>query len=374
MRTVGVARDGARRALAGAHVVLERLSADGGAGPPQREPPAAGAVAARRRTRSRRRRRPRRRRSAPRDRSRGRSARRPAATPSSARRALTAGSGQARPRASSVRVHTISGEHDRRHPRLRAPRPPLHRRCRCSSPPPPRGSRRSGSRRSSALDPLLDEQLHARALRPEETPALSEPGRETFARSLVALRDTAAELPDCRIWACAAAVETTGVERRTDAARRRALDAAVPARGGRRAAGGGVRRALARRRSRRAAARRLRHAPARPLPRRAQRRRSQREPRARRLRRRQRDVQRRGAPARRRAPADGAPAPARHRAAGRAGHRRCRPDRAPRSPTARRWRRAAIEFSDRSEGIPQTFLQLAALTKDMAERVCGIER
>jgi peroxiredoxin family protein len=63
-----------------------------------------------------------------------------------------------------------------------------------------------------ALDPLLDEQLLARALRPDETPALSEPGRATFARSLVELRETAAELPDCRIWACAAAVETTGLE------------------------------------------------------------------------------------------------------------------------------------------------------------------
>jgi peroxiredoxin family protein len=64
----------------------------------------------------------------------------------------------------------------------------------------------------AALDPLLDAQLLARALRPEETPALSEPGRATFARTLVELRETAAELPDCRIWACAAAVETTGLE------------------------------------------------------------------------------------------------------------------------------------------------------------------
>ena len=63
-----------------------------------------------------------------------------------------------------------------------------------------------------ALEPLLDGELLARALRPDETPALSPPGRETFARSLVALRETAAELPDCRIWACAAAVETTGLE------------------------------------------------------------------------------------------------------------------------------------------------------------------
>jgi peroxiredoxin family protein len=72
-----------------------------------------------------------------------------------------------------------------------------------------------------ALEPLLDEQLLARALRPEETPALSEPGRGVFARTLVELRETAAELPDCRIWACAAAVETTGldVEGRLDGVR-----------------------------------------------------------------------------------------------------------------------------------------------------------
>jgi peroxiredoxin family protein len=63
-----------------------------------------------------------------------------------------------------------------------------------------------------ALEPLLDDQLLARALRPDETPALSEPGREVFARTLAELRETAAELPDCRIWACAAAVETTGLE------------------------------------------------------------------------------------------------------------------------------------------------------------------
>jgi peroxiredoxin family protein len=61
-----------------------------------------------------------------------------------------------------------------------------------------------------ALAPLLDEDLEARALRPEETPMLTD--RATFARSLVALRETAAELPECRVWACAAAVETTGAD------------------------------------------------------------------------------------------------------------------------------------------------------------------
>jgi peroxiredoxin family protein len=64
-----------------------------------------------------------------------------------------------------------------------------------------------------ALAPLLDPDLEARALRPEAAPAVSEEGRMTFARSLAGLRDAAAELPDCRIWACAAAAETTGVPR-----------------------------------------------------------------------------------------------------------------------------------------------------------------
>jgi hypothetical protein len=33
-----------------------------------------------------------------------------------------------------------------------------------------------------------------------------------------------------------------------------------------------------------------------------------------------------------------------------------------------------IAFSDRSEGVPSTFQRLAAFTKDVTERVCGIER
>jgi peroxiredoxin family protein len=64
-----------------------------------------------------------------------------------------------------------------------------------------------------ALAPLLDPELEQRALQPAETPALSADGRATFARTLAELRATAAELPECRIWACAAAVETTGVAR-----------------------------------------------------------------------------------------------------------------------------------------------------------------
>jgi peroxiredoxin family protein len=65
----------------------------------------------------------------------------------------------------------------------------------------------------AALAPLLDPELEARALAPAATPLLSAAGRPLFARTLAELRATAAELPDCRIWACAAAVETTGVAR-----------------------------------------------------------------------------------------------------------------------------------------------------------------
>lgn len=59
-----------------------------------------------------------------------------------------------------------------------------------------------------ALGPLVDPQLAGRALRPETTPHLSEPGRGVFARSLAELRDMAAP----SIHACAAAVETTGLD------------------------------------------------------------------------------------------------------------------------------------------------------------------
>jgi peroxiredoxin family protein len=65
----------------------------------------------------------------------------------------------------------------------------------------------------AALEPLLTAELEDEARRPAATPALTGPGREIFARSLAELRATAAELPDCRLWACAAAVETTGADR-----------------------------------------------------------------------------------------------------------------------------------------------------------------
>jgi peroxiredoxin family protein len=64
-----------------------------------------------------------------------------------------------------------------------------------------------------ALAPMLDDRLMARALRPEAAPDVSDAGREVFARTLAELRDTALALDECRIWACAAAVEATGAPR-----------------------------------------------------------------------------------------------------------------------------------------------------------------
>lgn len=40
-----------------------------------------------------------------------------------------------------------------------------------------------------------------------------EEGADAFTRTLAELRRTAAELEDCRLWACAAAVETTRADR-----------------------------------------------------------------------------------------------------------------------------------------------------------------
>jgi peroxiredoxin family protein len=55
-----------------------------------------------------------------------------------------------------------------------------------------------------ALAPMLDPDLRGRGL---ASGAVAD--AETFARSLAELRDTARELEDCRLWACAAAVELT---------------------------------------------------------------------------------------------------------------------------------------------------------------------
>jgi peroxiredoxin family protein len=60
-----------------------------------------------------------------------------------------------------------------------------------------------------ALGPLLDPQLEARAL---AAPQIVASERAAFARTLAELRDAATSLPDCRIWACAAAVQAIGAD------------------------------------------------------------------------------------------------------------------------------------------------------------------
>lgn len=59
-----------------------------------------------------------------------------------------------------------------------------------------------------ALALLLDPDLPRRAQEPDATPSLSWAGRETFARSLAGLRDSARELEGLAIYACSASVET----------------------------------------------------------------------------------------------------------------------------------------------------------------------
>ena len=59
-----------------------------------------------------------------------------------------------------------------------------------------------------ALDLLLDDELLQHAEEPELTPSLSWAGRDTFARSLLDLRQTAFDLGELSLYACSASVET----------------------------------------------------------------------------------------------------------------------------------------------------------------------
>ena len=63
-----------------------------------------------------------------------------------------------------------------------------------------------------ALGALLDDGLEERVLAPGAAPHVLAAEAEPFARTLAELRDAAAALPDCRIWACAAAVQATGAD------------------------------------------------------------------------------------------------------------------------------------------------------------------
>ena len=62
-----------------------------------------------------------------------------------------------------------------------------------------------------SLDLLLAEDILRRALEPEMTPSVSWSGRETFARSLLELRETALGLESLSLYACSASVDLMGV-------------------------------------------------------------------------------------------------------------------------------------------------------------------
>jgi hypothetical protein len=70
------------------------------------------------------------------------------------------------------------------------------------------GSRCAALASFRSLDLLLDDELLQHAAEPEATPSLSWAGRDTFARSLVELRETALGLEALDMYACAASVET----------------------------------------------------------------------------------------------------------------------------------------------------------------------
>jgi len=73
------------------------------------------------------------------------------------------------------------------------------------------GERAHGLATFGALGALLARDL------PAPGPEIAEAA--VFARTLAELRDTAAALPECRLWACAAAVETMGADPEAIAAR-----------------------------------------------------------------------------------------------------------------------------------------------------------
>ena len=63
-----------------------------------------------------------------------------------------------------------------------------------------------------ALDLILDPDLERRVQEPDATPSLSWAGRETFADSLTELIETALSLETLTIHACAASMETMGLD------------------------------------------------------------------------------------------------------------------------------------------------------------------
>jgi hypothetical protein len=64
-----------------------------------------------------------------------------------------------------------------------------------------------------ALAPLLDDEIALWAMRSDALAEADPDERRAFARTLFELRESALALPDCRLWACAAAVAAGGRDR-----------------------------------------------------------------------------------------------------------------------------------------------------------------
>ena len=64
-----------------------------------------------------------------------------------------------------------------------------------------------------SLELLLAGDLLHRAQEPDATPSLSWAGRETFATSLLELRETALQLESLSVYACSASVDTMSITR-----------------------------------------------------------------------------------------------------------------------------------------------------------------
>jgi peroxiredoxin family protein len=64
-----------------------------------------------------------------------------------------------------------------------------------------------------ALRPLLETELEAWVLRSKALPGADGDERRAFAHTLAELRETALVMPDCRLWACSAALSAGGLTR-----------------------------------------------------------------------------------------------------------------------------------------------------------------
>jgi peroxiredoxin family protein len=137
----------------------------------------------------------------------------PAASSAMRRFAIVSGSGHARPRASTVVTIAIvaaspalaailsTGEPERLYSGLSA----LVSTAADGAPVAALAS-------FGSLDLILDPDLRRRVQEPDATPSLAWAGRETFARSLAELIDTALALDNLTVHACAASIETMGLD------------------------------------------------------------------------------------------------------------------------------------------------------------------